>query len=229
MRAHKAARVAIAAVALCLGCQAQAQAQPVASAPATSYITYTEDAPCPPDARRDSSHRRARRPVRHVGRRLRSPSSVKKARVVPVAHTKKRMVVRVKSHPRHRSAPRLVRVVAPVHHRRCAVVRRDPLTRAAFGIAPADAITQPASYDLSPGGPFSDVSPSSGRAAFGDPVGGGAGGGGSDVGAPGSSGGGPIVSAAPEPEGWVLMILGVALVGAMMRRSRRSVRQPTVS
>ena len=210
------------AAALCLS--GLAQAEPSSPTGSTTYITYSEDAPCPPEVAAHRSHRRARRPVRHVRRRLRSVSPIKKARVVPAVHIKRPGVLKVRSHPRHRSAPRLVRAVAPVHHKRCAVVRRDPLTRAAFGIAPTDAITQPAVYEISPGGPLLDASTSSGRAAIGDPIGGGAGGGEPEGGATGPLGSGPIVSSAPEPDGWVLMILGVGFVGAMTRRKRRSPR-----
>jgi len=58
-----------------------------------------------------------------------------------------------------------------------------------------------------------------GGEAFPNPVTGGVGGGGVITG-PGTSSG--AVSAAPEPQTWMLMILGVGLCGAALRRNRRT-------
>lgn len=201
--------------ALCVAPQAPAQ---TAVTPAgVTYLTYTEEAPCPPEAAGRRPRKRVRRHVRHAPRAHRRHVAVQ----APVQHAK--TPLKVRKRVRRHLAPHLIKASQPVHHKRCSVVRRDRLTSAAFGISPTDAIVEPASYDITPGGPIYSSASSSGREAFGDPVGGGAGGGatGGGVGNGGfGGGGGPSVSAAPEPDGWLLMIVGVALGGVALRRRR---------
>ena len=208
MRNRSRVSAALGAAAILLTAAPATDAKPLlpGSANPASYITYTEDVPCPPEGRAAPVvHRRAHRPHR---RRLRRVKAV-------VHHAVKRRpaVVHVRHRVRHHR-PHLVGAAHPVHQRRCSVVRHDRLTTAAFGIVPTDPVLEPASYDVEPGGPA--IAPaSSGRAAFGDGVGGGAGGG-------ADNGGGVIVSDAPEPDTWALLIAGVAGIGVCLRRRRRS-------
>ena len=202
------------AAAMCVA--PQAPAQPAPTPAGVTYLTYTEEAPCPPEAAGRRPRKRARR---HAQRAHRRHVAVK----APVPHAK--APLKVRKRVRRHLAPHLIKASQPVHHQRCSVVRRDRLTSAAFGIDPTEAIVQPASYDITPGGPIFDSASSSGREAFGDPVGGGTGGGatggiGIGNGGSGGGGGGPSVSAAPEPDGWLLMIMGVALGGIALRRKR---------
>jgi len=116
--------------------------------------------------------------------------------------------------------------------KRCVTLHSERLTNAAWidGGAPGavlDGPTAVASPDTTPdfglgggdsgfdGGGGGGSGGGGGGAAFPNPPTGGVGGGG---GAPGS---GPI-SSAPEPETWMLMILGVGLCGGALRRARRT-------
>ena len=188
-------RLAAAAAALLLVAPVSASASSDARAQ-TQYVTYSEEVPCPPSAPRGVVHRaRPRRP--HKRR---------------IPHLQHRKVVRHAIVRRPRRRP-LVRARQPVHSKRCSVLRRDRLTPASFGLTPESALLTPVDDEVQPGGPAL-VQPSSGRAAFGDapnPATGGAG-------APGGGGGGQLVSAAPEPSTWLLMMLGVGAVGWALRR-----------
>lgn len=168
----------------------------------TQYVTYSEEVPCPPSPRSPHPARPHRR--RHRVRR----------RSVP--HVQRRPAVHRAVAHRPRSRP-LVRTRAPVHSKRCSVLRRDRLTPASFGLTPESAVLTPVEDVVEPGGPAL-VQPSSGRAAFGDGVNPATGGG-----APGlGGGGGEVVSAAPEPQTWLLMMLAVGWVGAALRRRPRA-------
>jgi hypothetical protein len=67
-----------------------------------------------------------------------------------------------------------------------------------------------------------------GGAAFPNP-GSGGGGGASVTTDPGHSSGSGPVSAAPEPQTWMLMILGVGLCGGALRRARRTAALSSLS
>ena len=211
------------ATAMSLGTQAQSETAGTPAAP--TYITYTEDAPCPPEAAGQHLHRRR---VLHRARvHVRRPRHVlvKAAVTRPTVHRKRPTVMRVRKRVERPAPLHLVNAAVPVHHKRCSVVRRDRLTSAAFGIAPRDALIAPVSYDIAPAGAVTDATSANGPAAFGDPIGGAAGGSGRAGGAGGGLGGTATttpVSAAPEPDAWALMISGVAVAGFALRRRRRT-------
>lgn len=167
----------------------------------TQYVTYSEEVPCPPSARP--------RAVHHA-RPRRRPHRVSTHRIVRV---KQRPAVHRAPLHRVRRRP-LVRARQPVHSKRCSVLRRDRLTPASFGLTPESAVLTPVDDVVEPGGPAA-VEPSSGRAAFGDGINPATGGG-----SPGG-GGGEVVSAAPEPQTWLLMMLAVGLCGCALRRKPR--------
>ena len=185
---------------------------PSSTAP-TQFVTYTQEVPCPAG---EASHRR--RPAAHRRHR-----PIRRKRVIHASVRRKPHVVvhrarLVRPRPHKRL---LVRAADPVRTRRCSVVRRDRLTPASFGIAPESAVLTPVADDVEPGG-FATSPDSSGRAAFGQPINPSTGGGG---GGGGVGGGGTVISAAPEPDAWALLLVGVGALGlALRRRSRELVK-----
>lgn len=174
-----------------------------------TIIAYSESVPCPPAAggRKSPSHPRASH-RRHLAPRVQRPHRI----VHHPAHQR----------PAHTHArPRLIHTAAPVHTKSCVVLHHDRLTHAGVdATSPGFGLVQTA-YEPRLAMPSIDATtaPSSGRSAFADPsLGGGASGG------PGSAAAGStrLVSAAPEPDEWVLMILGVGLSGISLRRRRKS-------
>ena len=199
MRGRRALAAATATLLLCAqGVQAQAPA-----AGQGQVLTFTDEVPCPPGAA-------AAPRVRHVRHRIhRARPAVHKValhKVVPPLHRPPhRVLVR---HPIHRRRPMLVRAAAPVTPTRCSVLRRERLTTASFALAPELAELTPIVEDVAPGGPAL-ASLTSGRPALPNivnPTGGG--------------GGVSSVSAAPEPEGWLLLLSGVGALGFTLRRRR---------
>ena len=186
------------------------------SPPATpQYVTYTEEVPCPPSdvATRTRSVMR-RRPRAHVHRAIHRRLVVHHPVVRKALAKPHRVAALRRVRPHHH---RLVRASDPIAPKRCSVVRRDRLTAASFGLTPESAVLTPVADDVTPGGPVV-TQPSSGRAAFGDPVNPSTGGGDTAGGVGG--GGSQVVSAAPEPDVWALMLLGVGLTGWALRRRR---------
>ena len=198
---------AVLGLALAAPVSVAAQTAPESATAAPHYITYTEEVPCPSveatHRRRPLARRRARPAHRH---RPAHPS----ARPKPRAKLHRTALVR-RHRPQHRP---LVRASDPVRTRRCSVVRRDRLTAASFGLTPETAVLTPVSDDVEPGG-VETAQPSSGRAAFGQPIDPSTGGGG------GVGGGVATVAAAPEPDVWALMLVGVGLLGYVLRRNAR--------
>ena len=201
---------AAALAALSLIAPACAVAQAGDAAP--QYVSYTEEVPCPPSASPARvRHRRPRRPVHRRRPVVRQHRLVRRLAKRPP--TRARSVAHGRRVRLHHA---VVRVSAPVAPKRCSVVRRDRLTAASFGITPETAVLSPIEEDVAPGGP-AVASTSSGRAPFGETPDPSTGGG---VGAnPG--GGAGLVSAAPEPDAWALMLLAVATVGWALRRRYR--------
>jgi len=205
------------------------------SAHPPNLIVYSEDVPCDPTpvvagrakiARPPPLKRIRRRP--HVYKAvLAKPSPVVHRAVVqkPILH---KVVRRHLHHPR----PATMAGVAP--SRRCIILHSERLNTSdlAYNGLPETppALTTPdATPDFGVGG-----GPDEGGFACG--CGGGGGGGGEAFPNPPSGGGGgsggtpPVkkkppgpVSAAPEPEAWILMILGLGLCGAALRRALRPV------
>lgn len=162
------------------------------------YVVSTEDVPCPPVQVRDRAHARVRtKRIHKVAVRRRPPVKHK----ILAHHV-------VRRRPAH-----MARASDPAATKRCTVVRTDPLTVASFGYLPEIALLQPVSYELRTADPTVSsvfITPE-GTPAIGRPPGGATGG-------PGTM----AVSAAPEPEAWVLMVCGVAAAGAALRRRRSS-------
>jgi hypothetical protein len=130
----------------------------------------------------------------------------------------------------------LARVAAVVAPKRCVTLHSERLNSVdiAYGGAAVAALDPPAAIvgpDATPDfglgggdsgiGGFGGGGGGGGGAAFPNTGGGGVGGG-SVTTDPGKSSGSGPVSAAPEPQTWMLMILGVGLCGAALRRARRT-------
>jgi hypothetical protein len=138
----------------------------------------------------------------------------------------------------------LHKVVARAHHRRlhlvhaaviaapkrCVTLHSERLSSGdlVYDDAPVAALDVPAGFvppDTTP-----DFGLGGGDSGFDGGFGGGGGGGGGGSGggggggggSGGAGGGGGSVSAAPEPQTWMLIILGVGLCGAALRRNRRT-------
>lgn len=170
-----------------------------------TIIAYSESVPCPPalGGHKSGSHPRPRH-RRHLTARVRRPH--------PIIHHV------VHHRPAHTAArPRLVHTAAPVHSKSCVVLHHDRLTHASVdATSPGFGLVQTA-YEPRLAMPSINAvtAPSSGRSAFADPsLGGGASGG------PRAATTG-LVSAAPEPDAWALMIVGVGFVGIALRRKRK--------
>ncbi len=187
-----------------------------------NLIVYSEEVPCDPTpvaatpARRPP-HRIRRRPLVH---------KVVLPKPAPVLHRPaihKAKVVR-RSPYRHPRRAHAALVAAP---KRCVVLHSESLNAADL----ADALDVPApiaSLDSTPDfGMTGDRGDDSG---FVCGCGGGGGGGGDNISGGGGGGGGgepPMkkppgpITAAPEPQTWILMILGLGLCGVALRRGRR--------
>ena len=188
-------RAWVAVAASLMICAPAGQAQTPANA--GQVLTFTEDVPCPPAAATPRVHR-----VRHVRRRRVHPVLHRVA--APVRRPVHRVLIK---RPVHRRRPAIVRAALPLPPTRCTVVRRERLTAASFGITPDAVELSPIADVVEPGGPT--ISPlTSGRPALPGEINPTAGGGG--------------VSAAPEPDQWLLLLIGVGAIGVGLRgRSRR--------
>lgn len=185
-----------------------------AQAPVTNearILTFTDEVPCPPQEDVAPGTHTVRHPVRRHKRLLhKAAAPVHRRRHVVAAkpHVLAKHVVR-------RRRPVLVHVAAPTSPTRCTVLRRERLTTASFALTPDVAVLTPIADTVEPGGPAL-VSLTSGRPALPNVVNPTAGGG-----STGTVGGVGSVSAAPEPEQWVLMLFGVGALGASLRRRSR--------
>lgn len=169
--------------------------------PSPAFVTFTEDAPCPPKVV-------AARVKRPRARHLRPHPRVVVRRTV----SKPRPTLQRLAHRRHLRRPHLRPVANPIVRQRCTVVRREPLTLASFGFQPRPVALSPVVEEPTGGAPIDTApTPSSGRAPFGAPVQGGAGG------EPSRVGGVVTVSALPEPSAWLLIVAGVGALGGVLR------------
>jgi len=204
--------------------------------------------------RRPKLHRAHRRPVVHkavVHKLVPHPSPVRPKPVAVVHRTAIHKAVLhkvVAHHPRRRRPAAATLVGAP---KRCVILHSERLNRAdlAYDAAPAAALDPSAA--LAPPEATPDFGLGGGGATgggFGGEAGGFSGGGGGGGGGGGAAfpnavyggvGGGSVatdpghssgpVSAAPEPQTWMLMILGVGLCGCALRRSRRAAAASQIS
>jgi hypothetical protein len=187
-------------------------------------LIYAEDAPCAqPPAAVASAPEVARR--RHKVRKIDHEKIVTMApRPMPVVLHK---VV-------HKSPHRRVHL-APAAVQRCVVLHTASLTTPELAFAAAPDLPAPiAAPDATPDFGLAGGAPADSGFACG--CGGGDEGGGEAFPNPASGGGGPSgsrppvktppgpISAAPEPRTWILIILGLGLCGAALRRVGRSAR-----
>jgi hypothetical protein len=205
----------------------------------STVITYAEEVPCEPTPVAATTapkvahiHPRLRRKIH----RRRIPQKVVPHPVVihkpaPVVHKAVRHRVVASAHRHRRRLARVAPVAAP---KRCVALHSERLNGPGLlaDATPMVALDGPPAFaavdtapdfglcgaDIDGGGWGGGGSGGGGGEAFPNP-GMGGGGGGLITGPGGSSG---SVSAAPEPQTWMLMILGVGLCGAALRRNRRT-------
>ena len=208
---------------------------------ASSYVSYPVEVPCPPQAgaprlhRASFTHNRHLKPRPKSGRRtahvVGAPNKVV-VKAAPAVMKAARSPHIASSHPKRRVAGQHRRKTVHKHRvasntplkkiGRCEVIRRDrlggglqlastPQTLVSQGLEPTGAlVTQPAFYTQGGQGPLS--------APLRDyPIGFGSGG----AATPAAAGVKPV-SSAPEPGEWMLIVLGVSLIGGQLRQKRRA-------
>jgi hypothetical protein len=219
----------------------------------SNIITYSEDAPCDPTpvaakpalkaVHRPKLHRAHRGPVVHksvVHKVVPHPSPVlpKPVPVIRRPAIHKAVLHKVVAHRPRRRRPAAATVVAAP--KRCVTLHSERLNRAdlAYDGAPAAALDPSAALAPPEATPDFGLGGGAAGGGYGGGAGGFGGGGGGGAAFPnsvsGSVGGGGVatdpghssgsVSAAPEPQTWMLMIMGVGLCGAALRRARRKAR-----
>ncbi len=184
----------------------------------SAFLIYTEDVPCKPTP--SAAHPVAHRVRLHRVRRPAAPEGVTPIPIVnePAVQMSLLPPPAAKPHHHHRALAHHRPTVAAAAPKGCVALRSEPLNSASltFYGAPAPTLDFPAAllaYNLP------DLDLSSRRkfyvAGVDFPI--------SDSDEWGGATAGPV-RAVPEPQTWMLMILGVGLCGAALRRGRRAVR-----